>query len=417
MKKILFTIIISFLFMSNCFALEFNINSKNALIYNLNEDTILYEKNKDEKISIASMTKIMTAIVAIENIKDLDQEITLQYADFYGLAEANAAVAGFYAGERVTYRDLLYALMLPSGADAAQALTRNIAGSNEAFVELMNKKAKELNLKNTHFVNPTGLDDVNHYSTLSDVAIMFKYALKNDDFKTIVTTKSYRTSDGYLNLRSTLTSNMNRYGLSMNYIKGGKTGTTYDAGLCLASIANYNGVDYMLITARAPYSKSSPYNFLDAKTIYEYFMNNFSYKNVTSKEDTVLTLNTLYATKDKVSFKATDEVEMYLTNDFKKDDLVYKYEGNDTITTDMKKGTYLGEVGVYYNDELLTTIDIRLNEELEFDLKKFLKAHHEEVSSIIIGGIVIVIVIILVIVLNIKNKKKKKEEQKKEVTQ
>ena len=177
MKKIiLFLCIFLFSFM-NVKALSFDISSKNAILYNLDEDTILYEKNSEEEVPIASLTKIMTSIIAIENITNIDEEITLTYDDFKGLIEADASVAGFYVGENVTYRDLLYALLLPSGADAAQALTRLVGEGRDNFVQMMNDKAKELGLEHTNFVNETGLDADNHYSTVKDVATIFKYAI------------------------------------------------------------------------------------------------------------------------------------------------------------------------------------------------------------------------------------------------
>ena len=165
------------LFTTNVKALD--INSKHAILINLNEDTILYEKNSEEKTKIASLTKIMTAIIVFDNVDNLDKKLTLTSEDFRGLAESHAAVAGFKVGQTVSYRDLLYGLLLPSGADAAKALARNISGSEDAFVELMNKKAKELKLDNTHFVNNTGLDEDGEYSTVKDISVMFKYALNN----------------------------------------------------------------------------------------------------------------------------------------------------------------------------------------------------------------------------------------------
>ncbi|MDE6477058.1 MAG: hypothetical protein K2L48_02580, partial [Mycoplasmoidaceae bacterium] len=182
-------------------AVEFDLNSKNAILYNLDENEILYEKDSKEKIAIASMTKIMTAIVAIENTDNLDETVILTWTDFSGLVEANASVAGFRFGQKVTYRDLLYGLLLPSGADAAQALTRAIAGGRSNFVQMMNEKAKELNLENTYFMNEIGLDEEGHYSTVEEVAKLFQYALKNETFKEIVTTPSYTISDNSLTCR------------------------------------------------------------------------------------------------------------------------------------------------------------------------------------------------------------------------
>ena len=404
LKILLFIILMSISI--NVYAIEFNINSQHAILYNLNDNSILYEKSSKDKTSIASMTKIMTGIVAIENIENLDNKVKLTYADFAGLAEANAAVAGFRIGEEVTYKDLLYGLMLPSGADAAQSLTRNIAGSTEKFIEMMNQKAKELGCKNTHFVNPTGLDHQEHYSTVEDVATIFQYAIKNEKFLEIIKTKTYTTSNGRLTFKSTIQRAKERYGLGMDYVLGGKTGTTGDAGYCLATIANYNGVDYMLVTAKTVFPSNQPLNYQDAKTIYEYFMNNYGYKNVLSKKDKLVSIKTKYAKNDQVTFYANKELEMYLENSYNKDELIYEYSGIEEIPYDMKKGTKLGKVEVYNKDTLLTTVEIVLEEEQEFDLIKFIKINKFQVGTVILS---IILLLTIITVLIIKKKKKTKK--------
>ena len=411
MKRVvmILTVILSFVLIPNVYALDFNLYSKNAVFYNLNDDTVLYEKGSNEQISIASLTKITTGIVAIENIKDINETVTLTYADFYGLIEANAAQAGFYVGETVTYKDLLYALLLPSGADAAQALARNVAGSNEAFVELMNNKAKELGLENTHYVNTTGLDDYGHYSSMADVATMFKYALKNEAFKEIITTRSYTTSDGYLTFNSYIINSFKTMGLS--YVLGGKTGTTDDAGLCLATIATYDNVNYMLVTGGVPYVRGNTDHFTDAKNIYSYFTSNYSYKNVIDFEDTIVSLNTLYSKKDSIKFTANKEITLYLDNNFKKDNLVYEYNGIDLITPDMKEGTVLGIVSIYNGEELVDSIEVILSEQQEFDLGKYIKYNERQIKQVLlISGSVLVIAIIIALTRKVKKKKTKNRQ-------
>ncbi|MBQ8131338.1 MAG: D-alanyl-D-alanine carboxypeptidase [Bacilli bacterium] len=408
MKKVRYLILLLILIVTiDVHAVELDINSEHAILYNQNEGTVLYEKNSKEKTSIASMTKIMTGIVAIENIKNLDEKVTLTYKDFEGLAEANAAVAGFQVGEEVTYRDLLYGLMLPSGADAAQSLTRNIAGSTEKYMNLMNEKAKELGCKNTHFVNPVGLDDENHYSTVEDVATIFQYAIKNKDFLEIIKTKKYTTSNGRLTFRSTIETAKSRYGLSMDYILGGKTGTTGDAGYCLATIASYNGVDYMLVTAKTIFPSTQPLNYLDAQTIYEYFMNHYSYQNVLSKKDKLISINTKYAKNDKVDFYANKELNMYLENTYQKEKLTYQYSGKKEIPYNMEVGTKLGKVDVYNGDTLLTTVEIVLTEKQEFDFEKYANANKG-----LVGGVILFVIVIIGIVIRIVTKKKIKIKKK-----
>ena len=410
-KLLLLLFILSFTL--NVKAIELDINSKHAILYNLNEDSILYEKASEEKTSIASLTKIMTCIVALENIDDLDKKVKLTNDDFKGLREANAATAGFRVGEEVTYRDLLYGLMLPSGAEAAQSLTRLIAGSIPNYINLMNQKAKDLGCKNTNFINPTGLDAEGHYSTVEDVGIIFKYAIKNKDFLDIIKTKRYTTSNGRITFQSTIERAKNLHGLSMDYLIGGKTGTTGDAGYCLATIATYNNIDYMLGTAKTIFPSTQPLNYQDAKTVYEYFMNNYAYHNVLAKGDKLVSIKTLYAKKDKVDFYSDEELEMYLENTYDKEKIIYKYTGIDEIPYDMEVGTKLGKVELYNGDTLLTTVEINLEEEMEFDLIKFLSINRVAVISISVVSVLIIILLIFIIKkLNKKSNKKNKMKVK-----
>lgn len=401
MKKIFLLIISFFFLLFPVKAVEFNLYSKNALLYNLDEEKVLFEKNSQDKVSIASLTKIMTAIVAIENISDLDEQVSLLAIDFDSLVEANASVAGFKIGQKVTYRDLLYGLLLPSGADAAQALTRLIAGNRQNFVALMNEKAKSLGMYNTNFENETGLDTLNNYSTASDVAIMFKYALKNATLKEIMTTEKYQTSDKTITLRSTINIFKVAYNLDMDYLLGGKTGTTSKAGRCLASLANYNGTNYIFITLGANVS-SKPETMLDAKEVYTYFMNNYENKNILTKQDKILTLTTKYAKEKTIDFYVSENIIKYVPKDFQKDDLTIEYEGIKEIPFNTKKGEKLGSITISYDNELLKKEDIILQYNLTFDLNGYLQDHY----ILIIGSLSIIIFFVILIFYKIfKNKK------------
>ena len=184
MKKIII-IIILLIIPLNVFALTYpELNSKKGIVYDLTDNKILYEKDSESISSIASLTKIMTTIVAIENINNYDQVVTFTN-EMKQLVRWDASVAGLKVGDKVTYKDLLYASILPSGADATIALALSTSGSIKNFTDKMNAKAKELGLNNTSFVNVTGLDEENHYSTAKDVLDLLKYALNNKLFKEI----------------------------------------------------------------------------------------------------------------------------------------------------------------------------------------------------------------------------------------
>lgn len=380
-------------------ALDLNVSSKNVIMYNLDNNEILFEKEDNTKIQIASLTKIMTAIVTLDRINDLDQQVIITYDDLKGLAEDNLVTAGFTIGEAVTYRDLLYGLLLPSGADAAAALSRTVAGNKEEFVILMNEKAKELKLNNTNFSNPVGLDDENNYSTAKEVSMLFNYALKNENFKKIITTSEYTTSDGKISFKSTIQNNAKKYEIEVPYILGGKTGTTDGAGLCLASIAKENDVNYMLVTLGAPYDKKRPHHIEDAKTIYDYFIQNYSNQKIVDKKIPYKILKTVYLKEDKIKLYPKEDIIKYLPNDYDKNDVKLKYEGVDEVSifTDKKLGT----LKIFYKEDLLKEEKVLLKTKVNFSFSKFFKQN-------IIYIILIVFILLLIIIKKKQSIKHKK---------
>ena len=406
MKRFLlfFTFVISFLYGTNiCYAEELDIYSKSAILYNMDDDIILYEKNSEERTSIASLTKIMTCIIAIENIDNLDQKIILKSDVFTGLAEAGASVAGFRVGENVTFRDLLMGALLPSGADATRALALNISGSESEFVNLMNKKAIELGLKNTHFENTTGLESSNHYSTVKDISIILKYALKNQTFKDMYTTREYTTTSN-LTFYSTLKKISNNYSFDVSNILGSKTGYTDEAGLCMSSIANYNGVNYLLVTAGADYRGNVPRQLLDAMTIYNFYSTNYGYKNIINTGDYIKTINEEYSTKEKYDITSPITISKFLNNSFNEDKIKYEYSGLDKISYKNKIGDKLGSVNIIYDDNIIDTFDVFLTETINFSLLTFLL---QTKLIYLIGATIIILLIIICFFKKRKDIKKK----------
>ncbi len=407
-KLTIFLIILSIIFIfktDKIYANEIEINSKYAILYNLDDDILLYEKNSNEKTPIASLTKIMTTIVSIENIKDLNEKVILGPNIFSGLAEANASVAGFKYNEKVTYYDLLMGAMLPSGADATRGLSINIAGSEKQFVELMNKKAQELNLKNTHFEDVTGLESINHYSTAQDIATLLKYALKNETFKKIYTTREYTTTNG-LTFYSTLKKISKNYTIDVSNIKGSKTGFTDEAGYCMSSIANYNNVNYLLITIGADKDSTSPLQLFDAKKIYEYFASNYSYKNIINENQEIKKIKIKYSKEKEYTIKSNKSIKKFLNNNFDTSKIKYEYQGKEELTSKDKENDEIGKVIIKYNNETLDTINIQLTEEIKFDTFEYLKQ-----TKLIYPISILIIIIFLLIILKIKKRKKKKKKR------
>lgn len=248
------------------------IYSSYAILVDLTANEVIYERNPDEITYPASLTKMMTVLVAIENMPNIPMVVDV---DFNMLYEEGAALAGFSNGQAVTADDLLYGTMLPSGADAALTLAKYVAGSEAAFVELMNQKAQELGMTNTHFMNVTGLHDDNHYSTVRDMAMLVKAALYNDKFREVYSAKSYvTTTTPMLVFTSRMFDRLSSPTFDRVEILGGKTGYTYEAELCLASYATDGEHEYALVTTHAEGSAYTPqYHVLDAVYLYNYFLN------------------------------------------------------------------------------------------------------------------------------------------------
>lgn len=357
MKKIYAIILTFFLSISFVYADEFDVSSKNIILYNLNDNIVLYNINEDEKVSIASLTKIMTSIVAIENINDLNEYVVIKDKDFEGLN--GYSKAGFKVNDKVTYLDLLYGILLPSGADAVNAIINNTLGY-DSFINQMNELAKKIGMNNTSFSNPVGMDDENNYSSAKDVSILLSYALKNDTFKKIFTTKSYTTTNGIKLLR---TVDIYKNGLNTDEILGAKTGFTLEAGRCLASTANLNNVDYMLIVLGSnPLNASSAIK--DSLTIYDYYKDNYSYQKVLSKETEIKRLPIEKSKEKEYIIYGNDDIEMYLKNNA---DITYEFDGVEKVKYNTKKGALLGKINIYNGNNLLTSLDVHLDKNIKYN--------------------------------------------------
>ena len=204
MKRVLFIILSVFLFFIVVPVDALNTNSKNIVLYNLDTKEKVFGYKDADRVSIASLTKIMTAVVALENIDDLNKEVVITADMLKGLKEKDAYVVGLQVGQKVSYLDLLYACVIASGADATNGIVMSMSFGADKFVSLMNDKAKELGLNNTSFANPIGFDDNNNYSTVDDVAKLLMYALNNDVFKKIFTTDSYEFKDKSITVKSSM---------------------------------------------------------------------------------------------------------------------------------------------------------------------------------------------------------------------
>lgn len=319
------------------------VNGQAAVLIDAYSGRILYEKNAHEKLPMASLTKIMTALLVVEK-GDLDKKVKISpYA-----ASIPECTIYLEAGEELTRRELLYALMLRSANDASVALAESLAENEEAFVRLMNRKAKALGLKNTHYVNPHGLDAEGHYSSAYDLAVLSREALQYKEFAAIAATKQ-KTIPGPKEDRILI--NMNRLLYRYEGAIGVKTGYTKKAGNCVVGAARKG--DMVLIAV----SMNSPSVYEDLIKMLDYGFNNYKSFTLVSRDQ--------IAKKIKVNGGQIDTLKTSLSKDFKiaatEDEMTYityKVTVPEKIEAPVEKGSRVGECKAYLKGTPLAKIDI-----------------------------------------------------------
>ncbi len=222
------------------------VSAKAAVVINGDTGEVIYAKNMDQKLPMASTTKIMTGLLLCEGF-DLNREITVTDQ----MVRVEGSSMGLVGGDKITLNDLLYGLMLASGNDAANVIAYILAGNPTDFAKMMNQKAKEIGLKNTNFVTPSGLDDEEHYTTAYDLALLTKYAMQNKTFAEVVGCKTATLCYGNPPYKRTLT-NHNKLLKSFEGCVGVKTGFTKKSGRCLVSAAKREGKFVIAVTLNAP---------------------------------------------------------------------------------------------------------------------------------------------------------------------
>lgn len=392
MKKIILFFISFLLLLNHTYALDLDINSKYAYVYNLTEDKIMYEKDAYEEIKVASMTKIMTAIIVIENNEDLDKEIIIKDEDLRDMYEYTTT--GFQAGDKVTIKELLYGILLKSGSDAVNAAVRVTTTTEEEFIDLMNQKVKELNLTHTYFSNPVGKDEDN-YSSVYDIGKIMEYCLKNEDFKDIISTDMHYVESLDLQINGPLYKMNIKYDIDTSIIKGGKSGFTTLAKHSLVSYGEKDGVSLIIVTDYADNYKSL---LQDNVNLYNYFFDSYSYN------DYNINFNIDIENGKEDTYNVNIDTKIYLENNYDQNLITYKYNGKNKINFLIKKGDKLGEVSVYYDKELIKTVDVKLKSNIEYKPKAYFK-----ISFIFVA---IAIILIFLGIIKIKSVKKKNKQKK-----
>lgn len=335
-----------------------------AFALDMKQEMVLYQKNKDERMFPASMTKIATVITALEMIEDLNKTVVIQKRDLDTIYETSASAAYFTVNETVTYKDLIYGAILPSGADATRALAFNLSGELQPFVDKMNELVKKLKLKNTNFTNTTGIHDDNHYTTASDLAYILKYALENKDFKEALSTYAYKTSNGIHNWVNTGMYFPKQYGVDISKIIACKSGYTEEASNCLASLVDVNGRETIVIVAKTDH-KVSGGTAIDTNKIIQYCSDNYGMIQLLKKGTALKKVDVAYsASINQYEFVTTKDINLFLPKAYTDQDVVYTYK-MDTLTPEIKKGDPIGEMTItfqgkeLYKEMFESTLDIK----------------------------------------------------------
>lgn len=355
MYKRFFCIIITLIGLINGLSVSaVSVSASASVLMNADTLTVYYEKNMNTKLPMASTTKIMTAVILCENAK-LDGVVKVTY----DMVAVEGSSMGLREGDRITYYGLLCGMLLASGNDAANTVAISIAGSTENFAKLMNEKAKEIGMKNTNFVTPSGLDDERHYSTAYDMALLASYALKNQVIRDVVSQKSIQIEFGNPDIKQTIRNHNRLLSIYENCI-GIKTGFTKKSGRCLVSAAEKDGVKLIAVTLNAP----SDWN--DHCDLYDYGFLLFSDYDI-SKTVVLKDVNLVGGNKNKASIKIEEKQIKSTEKDIEKlsykvhlPRYIYASSGCDKV----------GRVDYFFNNNYFASSDIYVNNDYSIKREK-----------------------------------------------
>ena len=378
--------------------------SESAFLMDNKTEKILYKKNEDKKMYPASTTKIVTALLTLENCK-LDDVITVSYNAAMSIPDGYST-AYLQIGEQLTVDQLLQLLLVHSANDAANVLAEHVGGSIESFVSMMNTKANEFGLQNTHFTNSFGMHDENHYTTAHDLAIIMKKCIKNEDFRRIAglascaipATNRYGPRSYNSTNELIIPNNSNHY----KYLTCGKTGYTKEAGDCLVSCSYKDNLELICVILGGKTVNGTSTRFSETKTLYQYGYNNYSIQNILNQNDVVTNIEVKNGTNKtkNLDLLANGEIQALLENNLSKDNLKFDINLKDNIKAPIEQEEVLGNItynvdGIEYKTDLIAS-------------------HSVEKSKlpIIIIGIAIVILILTLIIIKTSKKRKKKTKYK-----
>lgn len=357
---------------SMCYALteQPEISADAAILIDSSSEKVLYSKNENQKMYPASTTKILTAILTIENC-NLNDVVTVPYEAISSIT-SGYSVAALQTGEQLTVEQLLQVMLVHSANDAANVLAFHVSGSIENFANLMNNKVSELGLTNTHFTNPSGMHDENHYTTAHDLAIIMKYCMKNDTFRSLSSLKycTIPATNKYdvrvFNTTNELLIYDNRDVSSNYYYKyaiAGKTGYTTQAKNCLVSVAKKENLELICVVLSAGiYPNNVSAKFVDTKSIFDYGYNNYTIKKLREKDAIATQIEIGNGTKEtrNLDLLISDDLSALVTQDEFDTEFEPQIELQDNLFAPIAQGQVVGKItytidGIQYSSNLLAS--------------------------------------------------------------
>ena len=397
----------------------FDIKSRNAVFASLDNGSVMYSKDADKKAYPASLTKVMTAIVSMENCDDLDAKITVPEDAISSLIGTGTTMGGLEEGEQISVRDLLKMLLVCSAADAANTLAKHFGGGNiQKFVDMMNAKAKSLKMDNTHFMNPHGLHDDNHYSTANDLLKMALYAYDIPGFMDIC--EEYVSTIPATNKTEQRTIVTTNYMINPNtdcyykYARGIKTGFTTPAGRCLISTASKDGYNYIcvLLGAEDTDNLADRNEFNDATNLFKWAFENFEHRQIVDSKKIVCEIPLRFAwDSDFLQLYPENNVYAVVPKNISDESLTYDtIFGSDRVNAPIKAGEVVGYARIICAGEEVGTVNLVAKDDVGINYLMFFKQVVDSLISslafkILLGGLLIAIVMLIVSNIAYKNKK------------
>lgn len=399
------------------------------MLINLDDEAcpVVAEKNPDKRLYPASLTKIVTAMVVLNNVKDVNVKVKMSQSAFDATLGTGAQVAGITVGEELSVDKLLYLTMVHSACDACQVLAEYVGGTSEQFVKMMNDYAAKLGCKDTNFVNPDGLHDKNHYTTARDMSIITIDALKNPDFVKYATTTQIEYK-GYTLGHTNLMLQPGYVTYYYEYAQGIKTGSTEEAEYCVITKASKDGYNYLAVVMKSPQQKikNQSYltkcSFVDAKSLFEWAFDSLKYTTLIKQEEVIGEVGVDNGKNaDTVQLVASEDLNVIVPAALDKSAVIIEQiEKPESINAPVRKGDFVCKANIIYANEVIATVDLVAGSDVE--LSTFLKVINaiKAFFSLTIVKIILVIAVVLIILyiymfyksLKKKKAKKKRREQK-----